>query len=216
MSKTYIATVNSTIRGKAFVVIGVFLILALFSLIMSIYDLASGMTFYGILFGLAAIIFIALMLLKVNAAFGTYLKLKQGTLYMKSWVTDFLPYQNGKGFFSDLKPSKTKLSKIPSADITAIFIGTKDFIKRNATNAGKRLMKALYPYEHSSNKARRKSIESIDIFYLETVDNECCFMSVEGFDEKKIVDIIGSLYKNDPDLYVKVNSRQYRKYIKRL
>ena len=216
MAKTHIATVNSTIRGKAFIVIGVFLILSLFSLIMAIYDLTSGMTFYGILFGLAAIIFITLMLLKVNSAFGTYLKLKQGTLYMKSWVTDFLPYQNGKGFFTDLKPSKTKLSKIPSVDITTIFVGTKDFIKRNATNAGKKLMKALYPYEHSSNKSRRKYIESIDILYVETIDNDCCFMSVEGFDEKKIVDIIGALYKKNPDLYVKVNSRQYRKYIKKL
>ncbi len=216
MAKTYTATADRSTRSRAVITIAAFIALALFSVIMSVYDLASGMTLYGVLFGIAAIIFIVLMLLKINSVFGTYIKLKQGVLYMKSWSTDFIPYDNGRGFFSDLKPAKTKLSKIPEIDIDCILIGTKEFVRRNMSEAGKKFNKAVYPYEHAPSRTRRNLIDSIDIFYLETMDGDCCFMSVEGYDEKKIVDIIAELYKHNRELYVKVGSRKYKKYLKQI
>ena len=97
-----------------------------------------------------------------------------------------------------------------------MFVGTKDFIKRNATIAGKKLARALYPYEHSSKKSRKRLISAIDLFYVETVDDECSFMCVHGYNAKAVVDVIGTLYRLNPDIYVKVNSREYKKYIREL
>ena len=210
------ATVDTTIRGKAVIVIAVFTALALFSTGMAIYDIANGILLFGLLFVLAAFLFIILMLLKINSVFGTYIKVKNNTLYMKSWSNSFLPYDPDGGFFSDMKPAKTKLTEIHADDLSVILIGTKDFIKRNATAAGKKLAKALYPYEHSAKRSRKRVISTIDLFYVETKDGECSFMCIYGYDPKSVVDVIGSLYKDNPDLYVKVNSREYRRHIMKL
>lgn len=216
MAKSIKAAATSSIRSKSMIVITVFVITALFSIAMSIYDISNRMLFYGILFGLAAIIFIMLTLLKINSTFGTYIKVKDDDLYMKSWVNDFLPYEVGGGLLSDLKPSKTKLTQIPPEDITMIVIGTKEFVKRSVTPAGKKFIKAVYPYEHSSNKSRKHTISSMDLFYLETVDNDCCFMCIHGFDPQQVTNVIDELYEINPDMYVKVGSRAYRRPIAKL
>ena len=215
-SRSITATANATIRGKAMIVIAAFALLALFCIVMAIYDIANSILLFGLLFALAAFIFIILALLKVNSVFGTYIKVKDRTLYIKSWVNGFLPYNPDKGLFSDMKPAKTKLTEIPAEDLSVILIGTKDFIKRNATTAGKKLAKALYPFEHSAKKSRKNLIASIDLFYVETNDGECSYMCIYGYDPKTVVDVIGRLYRINPDLYVKVSSREYKKHIMKL
>lgn len=210
------ATANSSLRGKALASIAAFAVLAMFSIIMAIYDISTGRQFFGILFALAALIFIIMLLLKANSVFGTYIKVKDGALYMKTWVNNFLPYEINGGFISDLKPSKTKLTEIPAEDISLILVGTKDFVKRNITPAGKRLVKELYPYEHTSNKTKRELISSMELFYIETYDGECTFMCIYGYDPKAVVDVIGKIFSLNPDIYVKVGSREYKRYVKNL
>lgn len=151
------ATADSSIRGKSMLVILIFAILAVFSIVMAIYDISTSRILFGVLFAIAAVVFILLLLLRLNSVFGTYIKLKRDSLYMKSWVNDFLPYDLNGGMFSDLKPAKTKLTEIPADEISLILVGTKDFIKRNATVAGKKLVRALYPYEHSTNRTKKGS-----------------------------------------------------------
>lgn len=215
-SQSVRATANASIRGKAMIIIVVFTLLVLFCIGMAIYDIANGILLFGLLFALAAFIFIILTLLKVNSVFGTYITVKNNTLFMKSWTNGFLPYNPDNGLFADMKPAKTKLIEIPADELSVILIGTKDFIKRNATTAGKKLAKALYPFEHSAKKSRKKLISTMDLFYVETNDGECSYMCIYGYDPKTVVDVIGRLYKINPDLYVKVSSREYRKHIMKL
>lgn len=216
MASSVKATANSSARGKALIVIAIYALFAIFSMIMALYDLATEKLVLGILFAVAAFIFIVLMLLKTNSVFGTYICVKGDSLHMKSWVNDFLPYDVNNGFFMELKPSRTKLTEIPIDEISAVFVGSKDFIKRNATSAGKRLFKALYPYEHSSKKSKNALISGLDIFYVETVDNDCSFMCIHGYSPSAVAGVIGTLYEYNPDIYVKVNSREYKRHIQKL
>lgn len=216
MSHSVKATTDSASRSRATVFIIVFTLLALFSIVMAVYDISTDRLVFGILFAIAAFIFIIMLLLKVNTIFGTYIKTDKDYLLMKSWIKDFLPYETSRGILSDLKPAKTKLVEIPIEDISIVLVGTKDFIKRNVSQAGKRFLKAIYPYEHSSDKARKNLISTMDLFYIETVDGESSFMCVHDFDPKKIVDVIGEIYLANPDVYIKVGSSSYRKHIKKL
>lgn len=216
MSTSVKATANMHSRGKALAVIAIYALFAIFSMIMAIYDIATDKVLFGILFAVAAFIFISLMLLKVNSAFGTYIRIKGNSLQMKSWVNDFLPYDITGGLITELKPAKTKITEIPIDEISAVFVGSKDFLKRNAAEAGRRLVKALYPYEHSAKKSKNAMISSLDLFYIETVDNDCCFMCVEGYSPADVVEIIGTLYEYNSDIYVKVNSREYKRHIQKL
>lgn len=210
------ASVDRKMKSRAFAVIIVFGVFALFCIAMAIYDITTGRTAFGVMFGLAAIIFVILLLLKVNSVFGTYIRCKNDTLCMKSWVNDFLPYDINGGFFAEMLPARTKITEIPVDEISMILIGTKEYIKRNATSAGKKLLKALYPYEHSSRKTKKNIISSIDLFYVETYDGECSYMCIYGYDPKKVVDVIGDIYMKNPDVYIRVSSKEYRKYIIKL
>lgn len=216
MARTLKATANAKTRSRSMIVIFGFTTLALFSIVMAVYDLANRMVFFGVLFAIAAAIFISLTLLKINEAFGTGIRIVHGDLHMRSWSNDFLPYSTSGGFLGDLKPARTKLTEIPAEDISMIVIGTKEFIKRSATSAGKKFIKAVYPYEHSSDKTKRQAISSMDIFYVETIENECCFMCIQGYDPQQITNIIGDLYDTNPDIYIKVGSRAYRRPIEKL
>ncbi|MGN0164228.1 MAG: hypothetical protein ACI4EA_11715 [Candidatus Ornithomonoglobus sp.] len=208
------AAADSSIRGKALMVIAVYAVLFLFCFIMAIYDISTAKFGLGIPFAIVAVIFVVLSLLKLNSVFGTYIKVRDDALYMKSWANDFLPYDINGGFLSDLKPAKTKLTEIPAEELSVVLVGTKDFVKRNASEAGKRFAKALYPYEHSRSK--RDLISSMDIFYVETIDGECSFMCIYGYDPETVINVIGELYDINPDLYVRVGSKSYKRYVRNL
>lgn len=203
-------------RMRAMVVILVFGAFALFSIGMAVFDIATGRTAFGIMFAAAAVIFVVLMLLRINSVFGTYIKVKDGTLYLKSWVNDFLPYEANGGFFAELVPSKTKITEIPVDEISLVLVGTKEYIKRNATIAGKRLARALYPYEHSKKKAKKELVSGMDLFYAETFGGECSFMCIYGYEPKRVVDVIGEIYEQNPDVSVRVSSREYKKHVMKL
>ena len=215
-SNTVTATINPRKRVKTTMFIIIYAVLALFSLVMGFYDIATDKVLFGILFLIASLIFIILLLINGNAVFGTYLRFRDGKLYMKSWPNYFLPYNMDGGFFSDLKPSKTKLTSIPADEISSIHVGTKDYIKRNISDAGKKFIRAIYPYEHSSKKSRRNMITGIDIFYIETVSNNCAFMCIQDFAEKKVVDVMHEISLANPNVTIKVNSREYKKHIQKL
>ena len=111
-SNTVIATVIPKKRLSTTVLIAIYAVLALFSLGMGFFDISTSRQVFVILFLIAAAIFIILLLIKGNSVFGTYLKFSNGTVYLKSWINTFLPYSTDSGFFSDLKPSKTKLVSV--------------------------------------------------------------------------------------------------------
>lgn len=216
-ANTFKATVTPKKRSSTMISVIIYTVLALFSAIMGIYDIATGRTLFGVLFVIAAVIFFVLMLIKGNTVFGTSLKVKDDTLYLKSWDNNFLPYAtDGSSFFSDLKPSKTKTSSVPLNEISSVLIGTKDYIKRNITESGKPFIKALYPYERSSKKAKQNMVSGLDMFYIETADGDCAFMSIQDYSVKNVVAIINEIYNANPTVEIKVSNREYKKYIMQL
>lgn len=217
MSTDYVkATVKASSQGKTVVAIALYALLTLFSVAMALFDFVSGQVLFGILFVMAATIFVILLLIKGNAAFGTGIKIKDKELHLKSWANDFLPYDINGGILSDLKPAKTKVTIVPVEEITMVLIGTKEFVKRNQTSAGKRLIKALFPYEHSSSKAKKNILSAIDLFYVETADDDCSFMCIHDYDPEDVTRILKELYSINPDISIKVNSREYKRHIMKL
>ncbi len=210
------ATVKAKSQGKTVVAIALYALLTLFSVAMAIYDFVSGQALFGILFILSAAIFVVLLLIKGNAAFGTGIKFDGNDLQLKSWANDFLPYDVNGGILSDLIPAKTKITTIPVEEITTVLIGTKEFVKRNATNAGKKLIKALFPYEHSSSKMKKNMLNALDLLYIETTDEDCSFMCIHDYDPADVTKILKELYNQNPNIIIRVNNREYKQHIAKL
>lgn len=212
---TVTATVNPKKRLSTTMLIAFYAILGLFSTVMAFYDFATDRRFFGILFLIAAIIFFILLLIKGNTVFGTSLKIKGNTLYLKKWDNSFLPYSSDSGIFSDLRPAKTKIVSVEAEDIDTVFVGTKEFIKRNMTESGKRFLKALYPFEHSSKKSKQAMVSGLDIFYAETKNGDCVFMCVHDYSVKNVVAIINEIYNINPEISIRVNNREYKRYVQK-
>lgn len=210
------ATVKAKSQGKTVVAIALYALLTLFSVAMAIYDFVSGQVLFGILFILSAAIFVVLLLIKGNAAFGTGIKFDGNDLQLKSWANDFLPYDVNGGILSDLIPAKTKITTIPVEEITTVLIGTKEFVKRNATNAGKKLIKALFPYEHSSSKMKKNMLNALDLFYIETADEDCSFMCIHDYDPADVTKILKELYNQNPNIIIRVNNREYKQHVAKI
>ncbi len=210
------ATVKAKSQGKTVVAIALYALLTLFSVAMAIYDFVSGQVLFGILFIMAAAIFLVLLLIKGNAAFGTGIKFDGNDLHLKSWANDFLPYDVNGGILSDLVPAKTKVTTIPVEEITMVLIGTKEFVKRNTTAAGKKLIKALFPYEHSSSKMKKNMLNALDLLYIETADEDCSFMCIHDYDPADVTKILKRLYENNPNIIIRVNNREYKQHITKL
>ena len=210
------ATVKVKSQGKTVVAIALYALLTLFSVAMAIYDFVSGQALFGILFILSAAIFVVLLLIKGNAAFGTGIKFDGNDLQLKSWANDFLPYDVNGGILSDLIPAKTKITTIPVEEITTVLIGTKEFVKRNATNAGKKLIKALFPYEHSSSKMKKNMLNALDLLYIETTDEDCSFMCIHDYDPADVTKILKELYNQNTNIIIRVNNREYKQHIAKL
>lgn len=209
------ATVKPSSKGKTMVAIALYALLTLFSVAMAIFDFVSGQILFAILFVMSAAIFVILLLIKGNAAFGTSITLDNGELLLKCWANDFLPYDVNGGILSDMKPAKTKVTAVSAEDITMVLVGTKDFVKRNATAAGKRFMKATFPYEHSSNKSKKNMLTGLDLLYVETAD-DCAFMCIHDYDPEDVTAILKGLYDINPAVAIKVNSREYKRHITKL
>lgn len=214
-ANTVTATVNPKKRGSTTALMIFYAVLALFSVTMGILDFLTDRRFFGILFLVAALIFVILLLIKGSTVFGTELKFQDNTLHMKSWDNHFLPYNPDGGIFADLRPAKTRIVSVPAEDITTILIGTKDFVKRNVTESGRKFLKALFPYERASKKSKRNAITALDLFYIETKD-ACAFMCVHDYTIKNVVAVINEIYKLNPDVSIKVSNREYKRYIMKM
>ncbi|MGN0106471.1 MAG: hypothetical protein ACI4A5_02085 [Hominilimicola sp.] len=206
------ARTNAGYRRKNTVIITAITLLSCFALVMVIYNLIKGSYLFSAAWFIATILAGTYVLIRINTVYATYIMTDRVSLYMKNWSNDFLPYDydNSIKILSEFIPAKTKIVEIPIDEISAVLIGTKNFIKRNVeqdTDFAKNIKKL----EKTKDFYRKRTITSMDIFYVETYDRECYYMPVVNFDTKDVIKIVQTIQRRNPDLVFKSSSRAYRK-----
>ena len=186
-----------------------------FAAFMAVYTLTGDSEkrlLFGIGYIVAAILGLAYVIIRINTVYATYIATDGENIYMKNWANDFLPYNTDGGikFISAFVPAKTKITEIPISDISAVFIGTKNFIKRYArTNDA--FLKSVRAFEHSKDSYEKNQVKGMDIIYVETV-RESCYMPVVKFDEKEINRLLKIINRKNPDAEIKTGSRKYKAF----
>lgn len=197
-------------RNNAIIIV-ILTLLSCFALVMVIYNIIKGGYLLAIAWLIATILASTYVLIRINTVFATYIATDRTNIYMKNWTNDFLPYdyENKIKILSEFIPAKTKLVEIPADEIRLILIGTKNFIKRNI-DVDMEFAENIKALEKSKDFYRKKTISSMDIFYVETYDKECYYMPIVKFDTKNVIKIIQIIQKRNPDLTIKSGSRDYR------
>ena len=152
------------------------------------------------------------ILVCLNELYSTWIFTDGENLYLKCWDNCFFPYQTlaKPQFIAELLPAKNMRLKVPVAEISKVYIGTKTFIKRNTNDES--FLDAVALYENSGYSANNRMLEKIDILYITTTDGESVFMSVTDFDEKEIVRLMHSIGKTNPKIEIKLSGKKFRNY----
>lgn len=210
-SQEITARTKAGYRRRSAVIIAFLTILSCFALVMVVYNLIKGGYLFAAAWFIAAVLVATYVIIRANTVYTTYLMTDRTNLYMKNWTNDFLPYdyENKIKILSEFVPAKTKLAEIPINEIKTVLIGTKNFIKRNIP-AEMEFVKAVGEFERSKDFYRKRTISSMDIFYIETYDGECYYMPIVDFDSKDVVKIVQIISKRNQETVIKSSNRNYR------
>ena len=209
------AYTKTGVRRSAKITAVLFSLLSLLSVIMLIYSLIEGKVLYGIAWIIAAILCITYVVIRINSVFTTYLAADKKNVYLKTWSNGFFPYQAESAIkiLSEFIPASTKLIEIPMADIATVIIGNKNYIKRTALDS-EAFKDAVYEYEKSKDPTRRKAVNSMEYFYVSTVDHECYFMPISRFAPREVTRVLQYIQRTNPEAALKVSSREFRTSLK--
>lgn len=213
MSKVYAAKActNKNYRRSNGIKIGILILLSVLALVMLIIDFINGKILWGIFWLIAMILALSYVVIRINAVYTTYLATDKKNLYMKNWTNDFLPYdsQHGIRIFREFIPAKTKLIEIPIDEISAVLIGTKNFIKRYGSD-NDNFRHGIMPLEKSKDFYQKKSLQSMDLIYVSTYDDECYYMPISKFNPRDVGKILQYVHRANPDAELRINSREFR------
>lgn len=211
MKFTVKARTSKKNRGKNEIIIGLVGLLSCFGLVMLIYEFITGNVLFGISYTIAAFLGFTYVIIRMNTVFATYLAADRERLYMKSWENDFLPYNTNCKIklVCEFIPAKTKFTEVPIDEISLVVIGTKNFIKRNISDASP-FLERIRKFEETRDYYRKKTVAAMDMFYVETYDGACCHMPIDGFEVSNVIRIVKEIMKKNSSAAVKAGSRDYR------
>lgn len=205
------ARTGAAYRRRNTIILIILALLSCFALAMTVYNLIKGNYMFFVAWLIATILAATYVLIRVNTVYPTYIAADKQNIYMKNWTNDFLPYDYGSKIkiLSEFIPAKTKIVEIPIDEINTIIIGTKNFIKRNV-GAETDFAKNIRALEKTKDFYRKKTVSSMDIFYVETYNGECYYMPISRFDTGSVMKIVRLIQRVNANVLVKSGSRDYR------
>lgn len=218
MKKSYkaIAEVERKKRINGMIFSGILMFLCVGALMLSIYSFASGNFVFGVSYIIAIILGLSYIVIKVNQLFSTYIAIDDENIVFRCWDNHFFPYNvwNGTPIIREFIPARSEIVTIPMSEISQILIGTKSYIKRNASNDA--FNKEVLPYEKNKYSNITTMLDKANILYINTKSDESCFMSIEGFNPKDTMGVLNhfTAFCNE-DVDIKINSRAFKRYLKR-
>ena len=205
------AALTGSVKTKGIIQICIVGCVALLGLVLGVVALVGGRILFGIIYFLACIIGLCYVVIRINTILPTYLAVTaDNKLEIQNWENGIFSFNVAfrPSFFCDFVPDRTKISQVELSKITKLFIGTKSYLLRNLTNP--RLARDLANLEKINPRCARL-LKKMDLFYLETIDGECLYLSVEQFDPAKLVQVLNTIQEIVPDLQIHCSSRELHK-----
>ena len=206
------ASVNKKKRMRGSISMWVVIALCIIALALTVYNIVMFNFWYVACYIIGIILGSSYILVCLNELYSTWIMSDGTDLVLRCWDNCFFPYQTLLKFnIGELLPAKNVRLRVPVEEINKIYIGTKTFIKRNVED--ERFLEAVALYENTKYNSNQRLLEKADILYVGTVDNDSVFMNINNFDAKAVVKIIKMIESKKADVDVKVNGKEYKKYI---
>lgn len=216
--KKYVVQAKSNLAyrrtsGIAICIVAAFVCFAAFMAVYTLSGDGNRRVVFGIGYVVAALLGLIYVIIRINTVYATYIATDGKNVYMKNWVNDFLPYNTDGSIklINAFIPAKTKITEIPLNDISAVFIGTKNFIKRYASTNNE-FLKSVRGFEHSRDHYEKKQVKVMDMIYIETSYGESCYMPIVKFDINEVNKLLKMIKKNNPEVEIRSGSRVFKAF----
>jgi len=170
---------------------------------MMIVSIAVGNFIFAIWYGIAFLLALIYVEIRINAVFPTYVMTDGEKLTMSTWHNEIMPYKlpEKPTFFSDYIPDKIKTDEILLKDIMSIYLGSERlFYKELPEDAIPKNLKRALEDSHSQNEVKR-----MDFMLVIAKNNEECFMSIDKFDVKALASLLDTVEKNGDRIQIFTN-----------
>ncbi|MDY3030769.1 MAG: hypothetical protein SOS24_03280 [Clostridia bacterium] len=210
------ACTSKSYRRNSGIAIGILSALSVLAVVMLLISFIGGNILWGIAWLIALILALSYVVIRINTVYPTYLATDKRTVYMKNWTNDFLPYaaDSSLKLIREFIPAPTKITEIPIEDISTILIGTKNFIKRYGED-NEYFRDNLRPLEKSKDYYQKKMVQSMDLIYVSTKDNECYYMPIDRFSPRDVSRVLQFIQRANPEAEIRVNSKNFRMSLKK-
>lgn len=209
MEFTAKASLNNTVKTKNIIYICIVGCVALLGLVLAVSALVHGKILFSIIYFLACLLGISYVIIQINTILPTYVATAGDKLIIQNWENGIFSYNVAfrPTFLCDFVPDKTKISQVEISKITKLLIGTKSYLARNVTN-----MKFTADMEHLEkiNPRCARLLKKMDLLYLETIDGEYLYMSLNQFDATELVQVLTAVQAAAPGLQIRCNNRELR------
>ena len=197
------ACLNKNARKNYIIKISFVGTISIAGLALCIYSIFTGNYFFALWYFIAFILGLSYSVIRINTAFPAYAACDGDKLILSTWDNCVLPYSlpEKPSFISDFIPSRVKTDEIAVSEISAIYIGSWKFLKRNLDEENyPKILLRLDEDKHFSNVLRRA-----DFLYVLAKNGENCFMSITDFDIDELADLVSVIEKNCMGVQIHVN-----------
>lgn len=200
------ASIEKKIKNRDMILICVVASISLLGLVMSIYSLIHFKILFMLIYLVAVCCGFSYAVMKINTVIPTYLAVKDGYLYLQTWVGLF-PFRTDKGYFGEFLPTKTILKKVDISKINRIYLGTRNYLL-NLVTEGDFAEQLAFSKEKYDNVVKK-----MEFIYISTRDNKEIYMSISDFDYEILAQILKPVVDGDERIDFKCNNRLISKTI---
>ena len=183
---------------------------ALIGLILGIASFVQGNILFGVIYLLACLFGIAYVIIQINTIMPTYLAVSGRQVVMQNWENGIFSFNPAfrPAFLCDFVPDKTDVRQADVSKITKLLIGTTSFLCRNLPNT--QFEEDMHALAEINSRCARL-LKRLDLIYIETIDGDCYYMSIDRFDPAEVVRVLTEIQKYAPQLQIRCNSRDIRR-----
>lgn len=198
-------------RKKNFNIIKITVVAAvcLTGLILAIRSVFLGNILYMFLYLIADILGISYVIIKINTIMPSYFAVTEDTIVMQCWDNGVFPYNiNFKpSFFADFVPAKVTKKEIPIADVSKIYVGSKNYLVRNLEETAfpETIKKVV-----GSRRTDEDAVRKMDFICIIKKDGNVEYMSVTNTEADDLARAVNYIFKKNPETEIKCNLRELR------
>lgn len=201
------ASLSKNIKNTNMILICIIGSISLLGVVMAIYSVFKAKFLFTLIYIFAVALGLSYVVMRINTIIPTNITRDEMHLFIQNWENGLFPYRCDKGFWGEFIPAKTVITRVNISAISKIYLGTRNYLLKLLTEGN------LHKILTADDKKYLQILKKMDFLYILTKDNKELYMSVTGFDEKELAELLKPIVEENERIDFRCNNRYISKEI---